>query len=192
MLVKEIMSRPVVVVDLDTCMENVARTLLAEKIGCVVVVDRRGKAAGIVTERDFTPRLPGNPFDPDRSPRVFGKSILRNDLAALYQESRAMPASAAMRLLPANLRPNDQVERAIDLMLRHDVLHLVVLEKDKPVGVVSRHDLLKLVAHTSKPREIVYAFAASTSAVHRRAISLPSPLPAEDLAINRRRLRRRR
>jgi CBS domain-containing protein len=58
-----------------------------------------------------------------------------------------------MRGIPWTLRPDDPVERAVDIMDRHGLLHLVVLDETRqPVGLLSRHDLLRLaVAAPEKP-----------------------------------------
>lgn len=146
MQIRDIMSSPVVTVGMDATMGEVARTLLAERIGSVVVVDPEGKAVGLLTERDFVPHPSGHPFDPHRAPRVFGKSVMRYDLEELYKEARVLPARKAMRKLPASLTVDDPLQRASDLMLRHGAIHLAVLDDDgRPVGMVSRHDLVRAV-----------------------------------------------
>ncbi|MES2155843.1 MAG: CBS domain-containing protein [bacterium] len=148
MQIKDIMTGPVVTVDLDVNLDEAARIMLSHRIGCVVVVDANGKACGILTERDFTAQDAGNPFDPYRAPSLFGKNVRRHGLAAIYEEARAIPARKAMRSILYCLAEDDAVERAMDLMVRHEINHLPVLHGWKPVGMVSRHDLLRLVFQT--------------------------------------------
>jgi len=145
MQVKDIMTGPVVTTGLDDTLDQVARTMLERRIGCVVVVDGGGKACGILTERDFTAQEAGNPFDQYRAPRLFGKNVRQHGLEAIYDEARTIPARKAMRSILYSLSESDPVERVMDNMVRHDVNHLPVLKGWKPVGMVSRHDLLRLV-----------------------------------------------
>lgn len=145
MQVKDIMSRPVVTVPESSTLDQVARTMLDKRIGCVVVVGLDGEAVGVLTERDFTAREPANPFQKNRAPVLFGRNVRQHGMETLYAEARAIPAWRLMRPIAASLESQDAVEKAVDLMNRHELLHLVVLRDDRPVGVVSRHDLLRLV-----------------------------------------------
>jgi CBS domain-containing protein len=52
LVVKEVMSTPVLTVPPDTALTDAARTMLDKKIGCLPVVEG-GKLVGILTEADF-------------------------------------------------------------------------------------------------------------------------------------------
>jgi CBS-domain-containing membrane protein len=62
------MTSPVVVVREDTTLEDIARTVLERRIGCVLVLDGTGKLRGIVTESDFAGKERGLPFSATASP----------------------------------------------------------------------------------------------------------------------------
>lgn len=157
MFIDEIMRTPAVTVDADTTLEEVARLMVDKGVGCIVVVNGRGMAQGVLTVRDFVPHDPANPFNPDLAHRVFGKSILKHGLETLYREARILTAGRMMRPLNLVLAEDDPVERGVDLMLRHDVTHLPVLRGHKAVGSVSRHDLLKVVLAVARPQEALAA-----------------------------------
>ncbi len=152
MRVNDIMSAPVVTVPQRAYLDEAARTMLANRIGCVVVVDDDGQATGVLTERDFTARDAGNPFDPHRAPSLFGKNVRQNGLAQIYEDARSMTVGKGIRPIVHSLSPDDQVERAMDLMVRHDVNPLPVLDAGRAVGIVSRHDLLRLIFSASPKR----------------------------------------
>jgi len=40
---------------------------------------------------------------------------------------------------------DDTVTRAVELMLKHDVNRLPVVRDGRPVGIVARHDLLRMM-----------------------------------------------
>lgn len=157
MQIKDILRKPAVTVPRDASMATFARAMLDNDVGCVIVVGPRGAAQGVLTVRDFVPHDPGNPFKPELAHRVFGKSILQHGLQTLYAEARAIDAGRMMRPLDLVLEEGDPVERAVDLMLRHDVTHIPVLQGHKPVGTVSRHDLLKIVVAAAGARPTVTA-----------------------------------
>lgn len=150
--IADIMRKPAVTVGPETPLVEVARLMVETGTGCVVVVNEKGMAQGLLTVRDFVPHDPGNPFNPDLARRVFGKSILKHGLTGIYQEARILTAGKMMRPLNHSLADDDSVERGVDLMLRHDDTHLPVLRGHQPVGSVSRHDLVKVVLAVNQPK----------------------------------------
>jgi CBS domain-containing protein len=155
--IRDIMRTPALTVSPDTPLIEVARRMAETGIGCVTVTGPRGQAQGILTVRDFVPHDPGNPFNPELARRVFGKSLLKYGLEAIYREARILTAGKMMRPLNIVLAEDDPVERGIDLMLRHDDTHIPVLRGHKPVGSVSRHDLVKVVLAVNGRKEVLAA-----------------------------------
>jgi len=145
MHVNDIMSKPVVTARADDGLEMVARQMLNKKIGSVVVVDGEGKAAGIITETDFSAHEPAAPLDSFRMPKLWGQWIGMHGLENVYAEARRIKAAKIMQKQVVALKEDDPAERAVDLMSRHEFHHLPVLRDGKPVGMVTHHDLLKLV-----------------------------------------------
>jgi CBS domain-containing protein len=140
------MSQPVIVVGEDATLEEIARTMLAQNIGCVPVVDARGKISGIITESDFAAKEKGIPFSTFRAPQLFGQWLDKGTVERIYERARTMTAKEIM-IHPAITVTEDQpVETALGLLLKHDVNRLPVVRDGVPVGIVSRHDLLRLMA----------------------------------------------
>jgi CBS-domain-containing membrane protein len=77
MKIKEFMSQPVTVVGEGATLEEIARTMLGQNIGCVPVVDARGKISGIITQSDFAAKERGVPFSTFRAPQLFGQWVDR-------------------------------------------------------------------------------------------------------------------
>ena len=157
MLIQDIMRKQALTVDAETTMDEVARTMVDKGVGIVVVTNHRGNAQGVLTEKDFVPHDPANPFNPELAHRVFGKSILRHGLETIYREARILTAGRMMRPLRVTLAEDDSVERGVDMMLRHDADHIPVLRGHKAVGTISRHDLLKVVLAVARPQEALAA-----------------------------------
>lgn len=157
MEISSIMRKPAVTVGTETTMNEVARLMVDTGTGCVVVTNAGGRAQGVLTVRDFVPHDPGNPFNPELARRVFGKSLLKHGLEAIYREARILTAGRMMRPLNVVLNEDDPVERGVDLMLRHDDTHIPVLRGHRAVGSVSRHDLMKVVLAVNGYQEALAA-----------------------------------
>lgn len=145
MRVKEIMTEPVITVRTDTPLEEVAQTMLTHGIGCVPVVDTAGKLAGIITEANFTGRERLLPFSLYRLPTLFNEWVPKEGIEAMYAAARMMTAGQIMTEHVFTLAEDDTVTTAVEKMIRRDVNHLPVVRDGVPVGMIARHDLLKLM-----------------------------------------------
>lgn len=101
-----------------TLMPEAMKVLAAKHLGCVVVVDGKGKLAGIVTDGDLA------------------RNITR-DLSKLYVDD-------VMTRAPKTVKPDMIAAAAIALLQDHQISALLVSERDKPVGIVHFHDLLRI------------------------------------------------
>ncbi|HSF47402.1 MAG TPA: CBS domain-containing protein [Burkholderiales bacterium] len=145
MRIKEIMAQPVVTAREQTSLEEIAALMLQHHVGCVPVVDGRGQLCGIITESDFAAKEKGVPFSTFRAPQVLGKWLTEKGIERLYEQARKMTASEIMNTNVIALAEDEPIERAVELMLKHDINRIPVLRARVPVGIVSRHDLLKLL-----------------------------------------------
>jgi CBS domain-containing protein len=102
----------------STTVREAAETMRANDIGDVVIVDDNGAISGILTDRDIVVRVVAEGRDP-RATRI-------GDIA-----SREMTA----------VSPDDPVDRAIQLMRERAIRRLPVVDKGKPVGIISIGDL---------------------------------------------------
>lgn len=102
----------------STIVREAAEAMRANDIGDVVVVDDNGAISGILTDRDIVVRVVAEGRDP-RATRI-------GDIA-----SRELTA----------VSPDDPVDRAVLLMRERAIRRLPVVDKGKPVGIVSIGDL---------------------------------------------------
>ncbi|QQS31691.1 MAG: CBS domain-containing protein [Acidobacteriota bacterium] len=146
MKVNEIMASPAITVGESTSLEDVARLMLDKGIGCVPVVDADGIIAGIVTEASFAAKSKGIPFSTFRAPQLLGRWLSDTSVANIYAEARQTPVSEIMVKNVVTIEEDESVNRAVELMLEHDINRIPVVRDGKPVGIVARHDLLRLMA----------------------------------------------
>ncbi len=120
-VVREIMTTPVEVIDADASIREAAKRMSEKGIGSLVVV-KDGNVVGIVTERDLV--------------RAIGEGV---DLDA--------PVSTIMTEDVYAITPETSVLKALEMMRMHGVRHLpVVTENEDLVGIVSLRDLAFAVA----------------------------------------------
>lgn len=145
MKVREIMTRPVVVAREDTTLEEIARTMLERRVGAMPVVDEQGKLSGIITESDFTARDCGIPFSTFRAPQVFGQWLSREGCERIYEAARRTTAKQIMNPHVMTVTEGETVERLLEMMLDYDRKRIPVVRDGAPVGIVARHDILKMM-----------------------------------------------
>ncbi len=91
-----------------------------EKIGAVVVVDAKGKVAGILSERDIVRRLGGDPV-----------------------ELLAQPVRKAMTAKVITTHGRASVSELMELMTTHRIRHVPVVENGELTGIISIGDVVK-------------------------------------------------
>jgi CBS domain-containing protein len=118
---QDIMSKNPATVKMNTPIQEVARIMAEKDIGFIPIVDDSGRAIGTVTDRDITIRVVAKGQDP--------KTAKLSDFGA----NEVVCCS-----------PEQDVQRARDLMQQHKVQRILVCDaQKKPVGVISLQDLAR-------------------------------------------------
>ncbi|XHH08272.1 MAG: cyclic nucleotide-binding/CBS domain-containing protein [Candidatus Bathyarchaeia archaeon] len=119
MLVKDVMSSPVVTADENQTTNNIAKSMDTEGLGAVIVTNKEGKSIGIITERDLVIRVIAKNHKPDE---IKAKEIMTTPLVTI--------------------EPDATITDAARRMNRLDIRRLGVFYKGNLVGIVSDKDLL--------------------------------------------------
>jgi len=119
LLVKDVMSSPVVSLEEDATSDKVANLMGENNVGCVIVTNKEGKPIGIITERDLVIRVLAKNLKPDT---IKAKEIMTSPLVTI--EPEATITEAARR------------------MSRLDLRRLGVLYKGDLLGLISSKDIL--------------------------------------------------
>lgn len=123
-MVKDAMRPEVLTCPPDAPLREVARTMASEHVHSVIVsrTGTGGRNWGIVSDMDLM--------------RVAREGI----------DERTASWAAASEFL--SVAPDETLERAVQMMIEHDVTHLVVVDpaSDKPLGVLSTLDVAGLLA----------------------------------------------
>jgi CBS domain-containing protein len=147
MLVTHIMSSPVITVARSTPMHEVANLMRDKGVGSVVVTDESGAIVGIVTETDLTAIRRSVPFNLKLAAVLYGmRPPTAAELDQLMSMARTLTAGDLMTAPVQTITEDRPAAEAIELMLRHDRRHIPVVRAGRPVGIVARHDILKMLA----------------------------------------------
>jgi len=121
MLVKDVMSSPVITVDEDATVNKAAQLMADSRIGCIIVTSKKRKALGIITESDFVTR-------------VLAKNIRPSKLTA--KEVMTSPL--------ITIDPDENLSETARRMSQLNVRRLGVMYKGNLVGIISSKDILAI------------------------------------------------
>ncbi|MEM4700642.1 MAG: CBS domain-containing protein [Candidatus Bathyarchaeia archaeon] len=119
LFVKDVMVTDVVTVEPNVNVRRAVRAMNDFEIGCLIVVEA-GRVVGILTERDVLKRVVDEGRNPDKT---------------LVKEVMSKP--------PITINPDADLEDAIELMFKHKIKKLPVVENGKLVGLVTFTDLVR-------------------------------------------------
>ena len=119
MLVKDVMSSPVVTAEENSPVSQVARLMKKHNIGCVIVNNESGRPIGIITERDIVERVVAKDLKPGE---IKAREIMSKPLVTIDSEKTISDAARDMSRL--NIR------------------RLAVMYKGELAGIISSKDIL--------------------------------------------------
>lgn len=121
MLVKDVMSSPVITVDETETADKVAQYMDTHQLGCIIITDKDGRPLGIITERDLITRV-----------------LAKNKLASKLKAKNVMTTPLI------TISPDETLSNAARQMSRLNVRRLGVLYKGDLVGIISSKDILAI------------------------------------------------
>jgi signal-transduction protein with cAMP-binding, CBS, and nucleotidyltransferase domain len=122
MLVREAMSSPVISVDENEDVVQVANKMRKQKVGAVIVLNSHGKPVGIVTERDVVTRVVADGVDPNM---VIACKVMTSPLKMV--------------------EPDLELMDAMKMMDNENIRRLGVIYKGELVGVVTDRSIIRLI-----------------------------------------------
>lgn len=120
MLVKDIMSSPVVTVNENASVDKAAQLMADGHIGCIIVTSN-GKPLGIITESDFVTRILAKNIQPSK---LTAKEVMTSPLITVD--------------------PDETLSEAARRMNRLNIRRLGVIYKGNLVGIISSKDILAI------------------------------------------------
>ena len=118
MQVREIMTKDIVMADINDTIIDVAKLMAHHNIGCIPVTENGEKVLGVITDRDIVVEMATHSYDPYNT---LATEIMSNNVY--------------------HVRPDVDVKFAFDLMKKQQVRRLPVLDNGKILGMLSLGDL---------------------------------------------------
>lgn len=142
MKVESIMTTGIVAVSKETQVVDAARLMLEKRISGMPVVDGQGHLVGVFTEGDLLRRTE---LGTDRKTGggwfefLFGSGRRATD----YVQSHGVVVEEVMTRHPLTCRPGDDLRTVVETMIERSVKRLIVVIDGRPVGIVSRADVVR-------------------------------------------------
>ncbi len=137
---KDIMTSPVVLAYEDTPIEELGKLLVKNKISGLPVVNKEGRIVGVVSERDIIYN------EMKEVPEVMERL---SDIILLSEYERISKGTKAADIMtsPAiTARVDTPVVKIIEEIAERNIRRIIVVDdNDKPVGVISRIDIVKAI-----------------------------------------------
>jgi CBS domain-containing protein len=119
--VSDMMTKKLEAIEGTASVQEAAKKMKDNNVSSLVVVDGEGEPQGLVTERDLVRKVCINDV---RTSRVTNKEIMSSPIITIESHSSA--------------------SAAVDMMLRNNIRHLMVVDKsnaNKPIGMITPLDL---------------------------------------------------
>ncbi|MBM7624037.1 CBS domain-containing protein [Sporohalobacter salinus] len=144
---KEIMTKNVVTIHQDKTIKDVAEVLSEHKFSGLPVVNDEDEIVGVITERDLIARNKKLHFP--NYIQVLDSIIYLESLSEFEDEFRKMIGAKVKDVMTKEVISVDidtTVDKIVEIMVDNNINRVPVISNDKLVGVVSRADIVKILA----------------------------------------------
>ena len=140
----DVMTRSVLSVTPNASLIEAIRLMLDNHVSGLPVIENAGQLVGILTEGDLLRR--GETGTERHRPRWLEILMGPGRLASEYVRTHGRKVDDIMTREPVSVAPEAPLDEIVELMERHRIKRVPVIEGDKLVGIVSRADLLRALA----------------------------------------------
>jgi CBS domain-containing protein len=154
MKARDVMVSPVITVTPNSSVRELAQTLLKNRISGVPVVDYQGQLVGIVSEGDLLHRSEAG-TEPRRSRGLRLIPRMANEtLAAEYIKVHSRKVADIMVRNVLTADPETPLDEIAILMEQNSIKRVPIVSKGQLVGIVSRANLIQVVASKNVGLEV--------------------------------------
>lgn len=143
MKVSDFMTKNVVSMTPDKTVEEAAALMLEKKFSVLPIVDSNNNLVGIITESDFVGKEAHIPHALASIKRLLGQLFYFDDIETIFANAKKMPLVKVMSKRPKTVTPEHTLTEVVDMMIRHHLKRIPVVENDQLIGIITRKDILK-------------------------------------------------
>jgi CBS domain-containing protein len=144
----DIMTRTILSAGPKTPVAEAIGLMLDNRVSGLPVIDEVGQLVGILTEGDLLRR--GETGTERHRPRWLEILLGPGRLASEYVRTHGRKVVDIMTREPVRVAPETPLDKIVELMERHRIKRVPVLEGEMLVGIVSRADFLRALARRLK------------------------------------------
>ena len=159
MKARDVMISPVITVNEESTVQELARKLLAHRISAVPVLDSGGNMVGIVSEADLLHR----PESGTERPSSWWLSLISGEraLAAEYVQGHALKIRDVMATNVQTAHPDTPLVEIADILEENHIKRIPIVDDHGAlVGIVSRANIVQVIASTRPKLEVSLSDAA--------------------------------
>jgi CBS domain-containing membrane protein len=149
---RDLMTAGVVAVAENTPVESVARLMKQYRIRSIPVVDASNRVVGVVRDEDLFVKEQTLPFSFEKVPTLLDQRVDVDRLPEVYHEVRRRSVADVMARELACVDIEDGIGAIVRTMMKRGATQVFVLDGEELAGVVSRLDLVGLLAEADGRR----------------------------------------
>ncbi|MQF48448.1 CBS domain-containing protein [SAR202 cluster bacterium AC-647-N09_OGT_505m] len=141
---QDIMSSPVITIRTDATVEEAAKLIVEQVTSCLPVLDDQGELVGILSHTDFGFHRRFLPMT-DHLYTLMGSWVRPETLEEVARTVSRRKVKDVMTHPVVTVQEDSPVADVAELMLRRNINRLPVMRGKELVGIVTRHDFIKLM-----------------------------------------------
>jgi diguanylate cyclase (GGDEF)-like protein/PAS domain S-box-containing protein len=138
-----VMKSPVIAVSEETEIPKAANLMVTKSLRRLVVVDGEHNITGIITQTD----------------------IIRNVSIDSFISFKKVEQIMNRKIISVSRK--DQLSKAVELMVENEISCVLVIEDNKPAGVVTERDITKAIAENRVSKNVEEVMTSSVITVHK-------------------------
>ena len=146
MIAKDLMTWPVITIEETATVGDAAKLMLDRDVSALPVMNSSGQVVGILTHSDFGLSPKFRPLM-ENVYSLFGSTTTPEHLEETAHQVGNKRVREVMRRNIITVNQEASIEEIARLMMRSQIHRLPVVDKGKLVGIITRHDFLKLIAN---------------------------------------------
>ena len=145
MLARDLMTSPVITIREDATVSDAAKLMLEKDVSALPVLNNSNKLVGILTHSDFGLSPKFRPLV-ENVYSLLGTTTTPEHLEETAHQVGNKRVQDVMRRNIITVQQDASIENLARLMMRSQIHRLPVVDDGNLVGIVTRHDFLKLIA----------------------------------------------
>lgn len=145
MKARDIMNSPVVTANENDSLEQCARKMLELGIAQLPVVNDEEVLVGFISTSDFVAKKTTVSFSRTEILQLFGQWFDKGEIEKVYEDAGRITAKEIMSSPAISIGPDESVIDVFEKLAGDGIHSVVVVEDERPMGLVSVSDFLKLI-----------------------------------------------